>query len=138
VRLKRRPNLFESRTQVWREVGLGAEIDRGQAKRAKGGVVLVALAIIAVLIVFSRRRDLFPGYGTEVRIGTVIALVLLGTALARWLGQGMAPGLFRRLDPATAGTALPRRRSPSAAPSPRWSSVSPRSRRSATCSRAPC
>jgi small conductance mechanosensitive channel len=104
VRLKRRPNLFESRTQVWREVGLGAEIDRGQAKRAKGGVVLVALAIIAVLIVFSRRRDLFPGYGTEVRIGTVIALVLLGTALARWLGQGMAPGLFRRLDPATAGT----------------------------------
>jgi small conductance mechanosensitive channel len=104
MRLKRRPNLFESRTQVWREVGLGAEIDRGQAKRAKGGVVLVALAIIAVLIVFSRRRDLFPGYGTEVRIGTVIALVILGTALARWLGQGMAPGLFRRLDPATAGT----------------------------------
>jgi small conductance mechanosensitive channel len=104
MRLKRRPNLFESRTEVWREVGLGGEIDRKQAKRAKGGVVLVVIAIVGVLILFSRRRDLFPGYGTEVRIATVVALVLLGTALARWLGQGLAPSLFRRLDPATAGT----------------------------------
>jgi small conductance mechanosensitive channel len=101
---RRRPTFFESRTQVWREVGLGSEIDRAQAKRAKGGVVLGVVAIVLVLIVFGRRRDLFPGYGTEVRIATVVALVLLGTALARWLGQGMAPALFRRLDPATAGT----------------------------------
>jgi small-conductance mechanosensitive channel len=104
MRLKRRPNLFESRTEVWREVGLGGEVDREQAKRAKGGVVLVVIAIVGVLILFGRRRDLFPGYGTEVRIATVVALVLLGTALARWLAQGIAPALFRRLDPATAGT----------------------------------
>ena len=101
---KKRPNIFESRTEVWREVGLGGEVDRAQAKRAKGGVVVVVVAIIAVLVIFGRRRDLFPGYGTEVRIATVVALVLLGTALARWLAQGIAPALFRRLDPATAGT----------------------------------
>jgi small conductance mechanosensitive channel len=60
--------------------------------------------IAAVLVVFNRRRDLFPGLGTQVRIATVVALVVLGWALARALGRSIAPALFRRLDPATAGT----------------------------------
>ena len=104
MRLRKRPNIFESRTEVWREVGLGGEVDRAQAKRAKGGVVVLATLIATVLILFSQRRTLFPGYGTEVRIATVAALVLLGAGLARSLGRGLAPALFRRLDPGTAGT----------------------------------
>jgi small-conductance mechanosensitive channel len=104
MRFRRRPNLFESRTEVWRQVGLGAEVDRAQAKRARGGVVFLALLIAVVLVVFEQRRSLFPGLGTEVRIATVVALCVLGVALAQLLGRGLAPALFRRLDPGTAGT----------------------------------
>jgi small conductance mechanosensitive channel len=103
-RRSRPSNLFESRTEVWREVGLGAEIDRAQAHRARGGAFILVALIAGVLVLFSRRRDLFPGFGTEVRIATVVALVVLGWALARSLGQWIAPELYRRLDPGTAGT----------------------------------
>jgi small conductance mechanosensitive channel len=101
---KRRPNLFESRTEVWRQVGLGGEVDRAQAKRARGGIVISTALIVAVMILFNKRRDLFPGSGTEARAITVVLLVVLGWALARSVAQGLAPALFRRLDPATAGT----------------------------------
>jgi small conductance mechanosensitive channel len=95
---------FESRTQVWREAGLGAEVDAAAARRGKGGA-LVALALIAaVLVAFSERKTLFPGHGLEVRIATVILLVFLGWALARSLARGFAPALYRRLEPGTAGT----------------------------------
>jgi hypothetical protein len=30
---------FESRTQIWREVGLGSEIDTAQARRSKRGAL---------------------------------------------------------------------------------------------------
>jgi small conductance mechanosensitive channel len=100
----RRPPYFETRTDEWRQVGLGAEIDQGKAQRARGGVVVVALLIAGVLVLFSKRQDLFPGLNTEVRIATVAALVILGWALARMIGRGVAPALFRRMDPGTAGT----------------------------------
>jgi small conductance mechanosensitive channel len=101
-RLRRR--MFETRTEAWREVGLGAEIDRRTAQRARGQVIVIAALIATVLVLFSRRRDLFPGFGTQVRIATVVALVVLGWAMARSLGRGIAPALFSRLDPGTAGT----------------------------------
>ena len=37
-------------------------------------------------------------------IVTVLVLVILGWAIARDIGRGLGPPLFRRLDPATAGT----------------------------------
>jgi small conductance mechanosensitive channel len=103
-RAPRGSTLFESRTEQWRQVGLGAEIDRAQAKRARGVFVLLAALIAGVLIAFAHRQTLFPGLGTPVRVGTVAALVILGWALARSLARGVAPALFRRMDPATAGT----------------------------------
>ena len=39
-----------------------------------------------------------------VRVVTAIALVILGWRLARDIGRSLAPALFRRMDPATAGT----------------------------------
>lgn len=95
---------FESRTDVWREVGLGEEVERQRASRAQWGTLFFGALIVAVLVLFSRRADLFPGLATEVRIGTVAALVILGVALARNMGRGMAPALYRRLDPGAAGT----------------------------------
>jgi len=101
---RRRPNVFESRTEVWRQVGLGEQVDRGQAQRARGAVAVILVLIAGVLIAFAHRRELFPGGGTLVKVGTVAALVVLGWALARSLGRGIAPGLYGRLDPGTAGT----------------------------------
>ena len=95
---------FESRTQIWREVGLGSEIDPVAARRSKGGALFLLALIAAVLVGFSERKTLFPGYGLEVRIATVVLLVLFGWGLARMLARGFAPALYRRLEPGTAGT----------------------------------
>ena len=94
---------FESRTDEWRQVGLGGEIDRAEAKRARGVIVVLLALIAAVLVVFSQRQALLPGLGTPVRIVTVVALVILGWGLAQTLGKGLGPALFRRLEPGTAG-----------------------------------
>jgi small conductance mechanosensitive channel len=96
--------VFEHRTQLWREAGLGAEIDTRTAARAKGKLVVLAALIVGVLIVFGHRQDLFPGGGRYVRYATAATLVILGWAVARSLAAGVAPSLFRRLDPGTAGT----------------------------------
>jgi small conductance mechanosensitive channel len=95
---------FESRTEVWREVGLGSEIDQASARRGRGAALVAAALIAVVLVLFNERKSLFPGHGQEVRIATVILLILLGWALARSLGRGFAPTLYRRLEPGTAGT----------------------------------
>src|SRR5688500_11534928 len=95
---------FESRTEQWRQVGLGGEVDRAQAQRARGAVLVSLLLIAAVLLVFSQRQTRFPGVATPVRIATVALLVIFGWTLARALGQGVAPALFRRMEPGTAGT----------------------------------
>jgi small conductance mechanosensitive channel len=102
--LPRTRTAFESRTQVWREVGLGSEIDPAAARRSKGGALVLLALIAGVLFCFTERKTLFPGYGLEVRIATVFLLVVLGWGLARMLARGFAPALYRRLDPGTAGT----------------------------------
>jgi small conductance mechanosensitive channel len=103
-RLTSARDAFESRTQAWREVGLGAEVDRQQVHRAWGEMVVILVLIAAVLVVFDQRQALFPGLGQEVRIATVAALVILGWALARSLGRGVGPAIYRRIEPGTAGT----------------------------------
>jgi small conductance mechanosensitive channel len=102
--LPRTRSAFESRTQVWREVGLGSEIDPAAARRSKGGALVLLALIAGVLFCFTERKTIFPGYGLEVRIATVVLLVILGWGLARMLARGFAPALYRRLEPGTAGT----------------------------------
>ena len=114
VRRPRRPDLggartlareaMESRTEVWREVGLGSEVDRARAHRAQGGVIALTIGIAGVLVLFSRRQDLFPGLDTPVRVATVVALLVLGLGMARSLGRGLSPLLYKRLSPGSAGT----------------------------------
>src|SRR4051794_7305966 len=111
--LPRTRNAFESRTQVWREVGLGSEIDTAAARRSKGGAIVLFALIAGVLFCFTERKTLFPGYGPEVRIATVVLLVILGWGLARLLARGFASSLYRRLEPGTAGgVRVPRRAGP--------------------------
>jgi small-conductance mechanosensitive channel len=67
---------------------------------------LVLLPLLVGVIVAYADRKTFFGHGldTPVRIVTVLALVVLGWALARDIGRFAAPMIFRRMDPATAGT----------------------------------
>jgi small conductance mechanosensitive channel len=106
----RRPRLprelFETRTHAWQSLGLGEEIEtRGVSKRSLVGLVVAVLVLIATLVVYSHRQRIAPGYGEWFRVGTVIVLVLVGSAAIHWLSRSLQPRLYRRLDPATAGTA---------------------------------
>ena len=106
----RKPDLrniraFESRTEVWQEVGLGGEINRGDARRARREALVLVLLIAGVLVIFAERHSIFPDdVGKIVRYGTAVILALLGWLLARTIARGLAPQLFRRLQPGTAGT----------------------------------
>ncbi|HEX8052183.1 MAG TPA: mechanosensitive ion channel family protein [Thermoleophilaceae bacterium] len=72
--------------------------------RARRDVAIFLPAIAAVLVLYDKRGDLFPGLNREVRFATVVVLVILGWAFARAIGRSLAPALFKRVDPATAGT----------------------------------
>jgi small-conductance mechanosensitive channel len=105
----RRPRLprelFETRTHAWQSLGLGEEIEtRGVSKRSLVGLIVAVLVLIATLVVYSHRRQIAPGYGEWFRVGTVIVLILVGAAAVHWFSRSLSPRLYRRLDPATAGT----------------------------------
>lgn len=96
--------LFETRSYAWHELGLGDELLPRASKKTLGGLFVALVALAATLIVYHRRRELAPGYGEEIRIATVVVLVIVGSVATHWLGRGLYPRLNRRLDPATAGT----------------------------------
>jgi small-conductance mechanosensitive channel len=103
-------NLFETRSHAWQQVGLAREITRRAARRAKFEVLVLLPLLVGVLVVFGNRQTLLRVGGphqpsdTAVRLITVIALVILGWWIARDVGRALGPALFRRMDPATAGT----------------------------------
>lgn len=104
--------MFETRSHSWREAGLIGELGAGVARRARiEGLALLA-AFIAVVIVYHHRADLLgigkhtnAGIRTLVDVGVVVALLVLGWAIARDAGRALRPIFFRRMEPATAGTA---------------------------------
>jgi small conductance mechanosensitive channel len=104
----RRPRLpkelFETRSHAWHSLGLGDELAPRFSKRQFGGLLLALLVIAGTLVVYSHRQEIAPGYGRWIRAGTVLILVVVGSAAVHWLVRGLSPRLYRRLDPATAGT----------------------------------
>src|SRR3954463_8881919 len=96
--------VFETRSHAWADVGLARQLSRAAVKRARIETILLIPVIVGILVGYSHRRELFPGFGTQVQVVTVIALLALGWAFARSVGRVLGPALFRRLDPGTAGT----------------------------------
>jgi small-conductance mechanosensitive channel len=96
--------VFETRSHAWADVGLARQLSRAAVKRARIETILLIPFAIGILFAYSHRKQLFPGFGTQVRVVTVIALLAIGWALARSVGRLLGPALFRRMDPATAGT----------------------------------
>ena len=105
----RRPKLprelFETRTHAWVSLGLGDELAPRFSKKALGGLLAALVVLAATLVVYYERSSLAPGYERWIRVGTVIVLVIVGALATHWLARGLSPRLYRRLDPATAGTA---------------------------------
>jgi small-conductance mechanosensitive channel len=109
--------MFETRSQAWQEVGLLRQISPRVVKRARLEVLLLVPLFVTVVILYDNRVSLIgtpgrhghpgtlePALDTPVRIAAVLALMILGWAIARDIGRSLGPPLFRRLDPATAGT----------------------------------
>jgi small-conductance mechanosensitive channel len=74
-----------------------------RARSAKRELLVIVPLLVMTLYAYVRREQLF-GVDTPVRVGAAVVMVVLGWALARDLGRSTAPALFRRVDPATAGT----------------------------------
>jgi small-conductance mechanosensitive channel len=104
-REKRFERMFETRSEAWERVGLAVDVSQRTVRRARRQAALLLPILAGVLVVYSLRKQLFgAGADTWVRIGTVIALMILGWAIARDVGRAAAPTFFRRMDPSTAGT----------------------------------
>src|SRR5436305_1536614 len=98
-------DMFKTRSHSWAEVGLSRQLSQRAARRARRQAAVLLPALAGILVVYSYRGDLFGSeFDFPVRILTVIALVILGWAFARDVGRSVGPWLFRRMDPATAGT----------------------------------
>jgi small conductance mechanosensitive channel len=118
--------MFETRSQAWKEVGLLRQISPRVVKRARLEALVLVPIFIGVVLIYEHRAEIFGTYvptyvnaqhetipahytlekaiETPLTILTVIILVILGWTIARDIGRGLGPALFRRMDPATAGT----------------------------------
>jgi small-conductance mechanosensitive channel len=94
-----------ARPRNWRQIELVQRFSRRAVKRARIESLVLLPVLIAVLVVYNYRDPLFgPEWDTVVRAVTALALVSLGWQFARDVGRAFGPTLFRRMDPATAGT----------------------------------
>ncbi len=118
--------MFETRSQAWKEVGLLRQISPQVVKRARLEALVFLPLFVGIVVLYDNRVSLLgktvpathvhghpsaPAHkileqalDTPVTVVTVVLLVILGWAIARDVGRGLGPALFRRLDPATAGT----------------------------------
>lgn len=76
-----------------------------QARTAQRYLVLLAPLLAGVFVLNHYRKPLFGSNDAPVRVVVVIALVVMGWALARQLGRFLQPRLLSRLEPGTAGVA---------------------------------
>jgi small-conductance mechanosensitive channel len=118
------PKMFETRSQSWRDVGLARQLNPRLAKRARLEALVLIPLFAGVVVLYEHRLSLLGtrvpaaggphGHGAYdtleepldalLTTATVIALMVLGWAVARDVGRSIGPPLFRRLEPATAGT----------------------------------
>jgi small conductance mechanosensitive channel len=74
-----------------------------RARQARRELLVLVPLVGLTIFAYVERERLF-GLDTPVRVAAALLLLALGYALARDVGRFVAPALFRRMDPATAGT----------------------------------
>lgn len=105
------PKMFETRSQAWSEAGLLRQVSPGAVRKARWEAVVLVPLFVGVVVLYENRYSLLgvsarhPGeWLTLIDLLTAIVLLILGWAIARDLGRAFGPALFRRMDPAMAGT----------------------------------
>ena len=100
------PRLLRSKTPMTQPAARARALTVQAAQRAARARIELAIVVplIAGFLLLFRYREDVLGIDMPVRVVTAIALVILGWRLARDIGRTLAPALFRRMDPATAGT----------------------------------
>src|SRR6476661_8061918 len=96
--------LFETRSDSWREAGLARQLSARAVKRARIQLLVLIPIGIATYVLFKHRQQLF-GVDTPARVVAAALLLAIGWQVARDIGRSVGPAMFRRMDPATAGTA---------------------------------
>lgn len=106
--------MFETRSQSWRDAGLLHQVSPGAVRRARWEALLLIPLFVGVVILYEHRYSLLglnaKGEGelswlnVPIDLITVAVLVMLGWAIARDAGRALGPALFRRMEPAAAGT----------------------------------
>src|SRR6202035_4182120 len=94
------PKMFETRSQAWKEVGLLRQISPRVVKRARVEALVLVPLFVGIVILYDNRVELLgtPTHATRghpsrlvleqaidtpAKIATVIALMILGWAIAR-------------------------------------------------------
>ena len=98
--------MFETRSEAWERAGLSvSDVSETAVRRAQIEAVVLLPLLVGVVIAYNHQKQILgPGHQTVARIVTILALMLLGWALARDVGRAAGPSFMRRMDPATAGT----------------------------------
>lgn len=97
--------MFQTRSHSWAEAGLARQLTRRAVKKARVEAVLLFMLLAGVLVLYAERETVFGrAFDTPVSLIAAVALIAIGWQFARDLGRGVGPVLYRRLDPATAGT----------------------------------
>jgi small-conductance mechanosensitive channel len=96
--------LFETRSHSWREAGLARQLSARAVKRARIQLFVLIPIGIATYVLYKHRVELF-GVDTPARVVAAALLLAIGWQVARDVGRSVGPAMFRRMDPATAGTA---------------------------------
>ena len=101
--------MFETRSEAWERVGLAISSNERAIRRARQQAGVLLPLLIGVLIVYHYRSQILGTHTADqwkvvIHGGTVVVLLAVGWTLARAVGRAAGPTLFRRMDPATAGT----------------------------------
>src|SRR3954451_286500 len=76
---------------------------RENALKARRQAAVTLVLLVAVVLVY-RNREAWFGSDVPIRVASAVALLALGWWIARDLVAAAGPALFKRLEPATAGT----------------------------------
>jgi small conductance mechanosensitive channel len=112
--------MFETRSEAWAAVGLEVQVDRREAQMSLRRLPVELLGLVAVIwgevkaknhiVYLAEQRSRLHPHGLQWFVGktlvTIVAVFLvlgLGWLISRDLAR-VAPAVFRRMDPATAGT----------------------------------
>lgn len=104
-----RARMFETRSQSWREAGLLRQISPRVVRRARAEALILVPLFVGVVLFYEHQKALLgkqlaKSLNVPIHIVAVIVLMVLGWIIARAIGRAFGPALFRRMDPATAGT----------------------------------